>query len=81
MAQVDRYTQNARFLIRVVLKHFDLPHVAAAIAPRPLTLVAPVDAMKRTVDAARASQIYAFTADAYRAAGAAESFRILRSEA
>jgi cephalosporin-C deacetylase-like acetyl esterase len=81
LAQVDRYTHGASILIRDVLKHFDLPHVAAAIAPRPLTLVAPVDAMKRTVDAARASQIYAFTADAYRAAGAAESFRILRSEA
>jgi len=81
LAQVDRYTHGASIFIRDVLKHFDLPHVAAAIAPRPLTLVAPVDAMKRTVEAERAGQIYAFTADAYRAAGAAESFRILRSEA
>jgi cephalosporin-C deacetylase-like acetyl esterase len=81
LAQVDRYTQGASVFIRDVLKHFDLPHVAAAIAPRPLTLVAPVDAMKRTVESERASQIYAFTADAYRDVGAAGSFRIQRSEA
>jgi cephalosporin-C deacetylase-like acetyl esterase len=77
LAQVDRYTQGASIFIRDVLKRFDLPHVAAAIAPRPLTLIAPVDAMKKSVEPARASQIYAFTADAYRDAGAAESFRIL----
>jgi hypothetical protein len=53
--------------------------VAAAIAPRPLTLIAPVDAMKRTVDVARASEIYAFTAEAYRRAGSSDGFRIDRA--
>jgi cephalosporin-C deacetylase-like acetyl esterase len=80
LAQVDRYTQGASVFVRDVLKHFDLPHVAAAIAPRPLTLIAPVDAMKRTVEPSRASQIYAFTADAYRDAGAAGDFRISAQE-
>jgi cephalosporin-C deacetylase-like acetyl esterase len=75
LAQVDRYTQGAGIFIRDVLKHFDLPHVAAAIAPRSLTLVTPVDAMKRAVEPTRASEIYAFTADAYRTAGGA--FRVV----
>ena len=34
-----------------MLKHFDLPHVAGAIADRELTLINPVDAMKKTVSA------------------------------
>jgi cephalosporin-C deacetylase-like acetyl esterase len=76
LAQTDRYTHSAGIFVRDVLKHFDLPQVAAAIAPRPLTLVSPVDAMKRTVDAARAGEIYESTASAYRSAGAAASFRI-----
>jgi cephalosporin-C deacetylase-like acetyl esterase len=76
LAQVDRYTHGASIFVRDVLLRFDLPHVAAAIAPRPLTLVRPVDAMKRTVDAARASEIYAFTAGAYESAGAGGAFRI-----
>ena len=73
LAQTDRYTHGAGIFVRDVLKHFDLPHVAAAIAPRPLTLVNPVDAMKRPLDAA---EIYAFTAAAYRSAGAGPAFRL-----
>jgi cephalosporin-C deacetylase-like acetyl esterase len=73
LAETDRYTHGAGIFVRDVLKHFDLPHVAAAIAPRPLTLANPVDAMKRPVDAA---EIYAFTAATYRSAGAGSGFRI-----
>ena len=76
LAQVDRYTQGAGIFIRDVLMRFDLPHVAAAIAPRPLRLVAPVDAMNRSVAVAHASEIYTFTAAAYRRAGADDAFRI-----
>ena len=47
LAQVDRYTHGAGIFLRGVLQHFDLPHVAAAIAPRRLTLRGPVDAMGR----------------------------------
>lgn len=80
LAQVDRYTHGAGIFIRDVLKHFDLPQVAAAIAPRPLTLIAPVDPMKRPVETARARDIYAWTAAAYRNSGPAGQFRIARSE-
>jgi cephalosporin-C deacetylase-like acetyl esterase len=58
LAQTDRYTHGAGVFIRGVLNHFDLPQVAAAIAPRPLTLVSPVDAMKRPVPVAAAEAAY-----------------------
>ena len=54
-----------------------MPQVAAAIAPRPLTLVKPVDAMKHPVEAARAGEIYSVTAEAYRSAGSGSAFRIM----
>ena len=76
LAQVDRYSHGAGIFLRGVLTRFDLPHVAAAVAPRPLTLVEPVDAMKQPVTANAASEAYAFTAAAYRKAGAGERFRI-----
>jgi len=76
LAQADLYTHNAGIFIRGVLQHFDLPQVAAAIAPRKLTVASPVDAMKRVVAATAASEVYAFTVDAYKEAGAADSFRI-----
>ena len=76
LAQVDRYTHNAGIFIRGVLQRFDLPQVAAAIAPRQLTLKFPVDPMKRVVPAAAANEAYKFTAQAYEEAGAANSFRI-----
>ena len=72
LARTDRYTHNAGIFVRGALHHFDLPQVAAQIAPRPLTLIAPVDAMKRPVDPAQARQIYAFTATAY----SSDAFRI-----
>jgi cephalosporin-C deacetylase-like acetyl esterase len=78
LAQVDRYTHGAGIFIRDVLNSFDLPHVAAAIAPRPLTLAGPVDAMKRPVEVASAREVYAFTQNAYTSAGFGEAFRIER---
>ncbi len=80
LAQVDRYTHGAGIFVRDVLQHFDLPHVAAAIAPRPLALVTPLDPMKRPVEAEHARRIYSFTAAAYRSAGSPAHFRIVRSE-
>ena len=77
LAQVDRYTHGAGIFIRGVLNHFDLPQVAAAIAPRPLTLLSPVDAMKRAVPVAAALETCQFTSQAYLSAGAADRFRIL----
>lgn len=76
LAQVDRYTHDAGIFIRGVLQHFDLPQVAAAIAPRQLTLKFPVDPMKRIVPAAVANEAYRLAQQAYEEAGAANSFRV-----
>jgi len=79
---VDRYLHGAGIFIRDVLLHFDLPQVAAAVAGRRLSLVSPVDAMKRPLDLAEARRVYAFTGEVYRNAGAAADFRIAdRTEA
>ena len=58
------------------LKHFDVPQVASAIADRELTLVSPVDSMKKAVPAETAREVYEPTAAAYSAAGAAGRFRL-----
>jgi len=58
LARTDRYLHGASVFVRDVLKHFDLPQVAASISDRLLKIVAPVDAMKRRVDLAAARSIY-----------------------
>lgn len=77
LAQVDRYTHGAGIFVRDVLLHFDLPHVAAAIADRGLTIASPVDAMKRAADPRIAAATYRWTAAVYERAGAAARFRIV----
>lgn len=77
----DRYLHGANIFVPSVLKHFDLPHVAAAVADRPLALLSPVDAMKNPVALLRARQTYQWTQVAYAVAGAADNFRVVgRSE-
>jgi cephalosporin-C deacetylase-like acetyl esterase len=70
----DRYLHAADILIRKVLQYFDLPQVAAAIYPRRLSLVAPVDAMKSVVDGKTAREAYWPAVDTYRSAGVPEHF-------
>ena len=60
LAQTDRYTQSAGIFVRDVLLHFDLPQIAAACAPRAVTLAGPVDAMKRPLAAGEAARLYPF---------------------
>jgi cephalosporin-C deacetylase-like acetyl esterase len=75
----DRYLHAADIFISDALKYFDLPQVAAAIAPRRLALIAPVDAMKSAIDEGTARQAYQPTADAYRKAGVPEHFIVTSS--
>jgi cephalosporin-C deacetylase-like acetyl esterase len=77
LAQVDRYTHSAGIFIRDVLLRFDLPEVAAAVADRKLTLLSPVDAMKRTARFSDVHETYQLTREAYQNAGAADRFRIV----
>jgi cephalosporin-C deacetylase-like acetyl esterase len=76
LTEVDRYRHSGSIFVPGVLRVFDLPQLAAALAPRRVTLLAPVDAMKEPVPAESASAAYRFTLDAYRKTGAAGRFRI-----
>src|SRR5262249_19981787 len=39
LALTDRYLYGADILVPDILRHFDLPQVAAAVAPRPLRII------------------------------------------
>ncbi len=71
----DRHLHGANVFIPDVLKHFDLPDVAAAVAPRPLALISPTGPMKQQIDVPHAQAAYQRTSLAY--AGAAGRLRIL----
>lgn len=58
LATGDRYLHNAGSFIRDVLKETDLPQIAGMMAPRSVTLIDPVDAMKQVVPAAEAAASY-----------------------
>ncbi|MFN7922353.1 MAG: CocE/NonD family hydrolase [Bryobacteraceae bacterium] len=64
-----------------VLGSYDLPDLAAAIAPRPLTIANAISPNGRLLLRAEARREYEFAAQAYRAAGAAGNLEIgLRKE-
>jgi pimeloyl-ACP methyl ester carboxylesterase len=77
LTRVDRYLYSADVFIPNVLQHFDLPQVAACVADRPLSLLSPVDAMKRPVTMAEARETYQWTAKVYEALGAGSRFRVV----
>jgi cephalosporin-C deacetylase-like acetyl esterase len=54
----DRYLHGASIMVPDVLKHFDLPQVAAAMDGRRLALLDPVDAMKSRVDPEAVRKLY-----------------------
>jgi cephalosporin-C deacetylase-like acetyl esterase len=76
LTESDRYLYGADVFVRIVLLHFDLPQVAAAIADRPLTIVQPRDAMKRPVSQSAAEDAYSPAKAVYRAAGRENLFQI-----
>lgn len=76
LAQSDRYLYGADVFVPEILQYFDLPEIAAAVAPRSLTLIEPKNAIKRTVDSRQAEDAYRWTQTAYQAAGAGKSFQI-----
>jgi hypothetical protein len=76
LARTDRYLHNASIFIRDVLKHFDLPQVAASIANRRLSFISPVDAMKQRVDATSARNVYKEAFATYQASDAEGRFTI-----
>jgi cephalosporin-C deacetylase-like acetyl esterase len=79
---VERCRNNHHFSIYLpgCLKSFDLPHVAACVAPRPLTIINAIDQRKerKRLDVAR--NAYAFAAHVYGTLGAAEKFSVATSD-
>ena len=63
-----------------VLKRFDLPQVAGALADRSLALLSPLDPMKQPVEIPEVLETYQWTRQAYAGAQAGGRFRILRHE-
>ena len=60
------------------LEAYDLPDLAAALAPRPLTIKNPVDAAGNPIPQAAVEEAYAAARAAYRAASAADQL-VLRA--
>jgi hypothetical protein len=58
LTSVDRYVTESSLFARNVLTRFDLPQVAAAVAERPVAVLAPVGPMKEHVDLAAARRAY-----------------------
>jgi hypothetical protein len=59
-----------------VLKVYDLPDLAAAIAPRPLTILRPVDAAGKPLSKEAAEEAYKGVREAYKEAGAEDKFTL-----
>jgi dienelactone hydrolase len=70
------YAHRSSLFPRAGLTKYDLPELAALIAPRPLLLLNSVDQVHRTVDADRVEQTYAPTSQAYRLLGARGGFHV-----
>ncbi|MFB3923953.1 MAG: acetylxylan esterase [Terriglobia bacterium] len=56
IARSELYAQPASLLLPSVLQDFDLPDVLASLAPRPLLVVNPTDAVVRKMDRAKAAK-------------------------
>ena len=80
LVNTDRYLYGADVFIPGVLKRFDLPQVAGALADRSLALLSPLDPMKQPVEIPEVLETYQWTRQAYAGAQAGGRFRILRHE-
>ena len=76
LTSADRYLHGASIFIPDVLRHFDLPHVAAAVATRRLAILSTVDGMKSAVDEKTARDTYQPALQAYAAAGRPDAFQV-----
>jgi hypothetical protein len=73
------WIQNDRedtIVVPGVLKYFDLPDLAASIAPRPLRIAAAVDGSNRRLGEEDVLREYGVAAERYRALGVADLLEI-----
>ncbi len=76
LTSVDRYLTESSVFVRDVLTRFDLPQVAAAVAERPLTIIAPCGPMNQEVDISAARDAYRWTSSVYENLGVPGHFRV-----
>ena len=77
IATADRFNHAASIFPPGGLFRFDLQEVAAAVAPRRLTLLAPADHLKRPAPPADAQEIHGLSRATYGASGGAGRFSIV----
>jgi cephalosporin-C deacetylase-like acetyl esterase len=78
----ERRRHNHHFSIYLpgCLQQYDLPQVAACIAPRPLTIVNPVNSRKERRDATEVQREFALASAIYKLRGAPQKLRILTTD-
>jgi cephalosporin-C deacetylase-like acetyl esterase len=76
IAMSEYYDHHPHLFIPGVLKECDLPHVAAGVAPRQLTLTGSLDAEGRVVTTAELEQVYTYTQEVYRVCGGEERLNL-----
>jgi hypothetical protein len=73
------YTHRYVMFTPGVLRKYDLPDVAALVAPRPLVLINAVDQAQRPLDAERAAEVFAPAGKIFDIAGARTGLRVVRA--
>jgi cephalosporin-C deacetylase-like acetyl esterase len=76
LTSVDRYLTESSVFVRDVLTRFDLPQVAAAVAERPLSIIAPRGPMNQEVEISAARDAYRWTSSVYENLGVPGRFRV-----
>ena len=79
LATADDYDQPFGIYLYDVLRNFDLPDLAGAVAPRPLLLLDSTGANGKPVETEQTTSIYSGARQAYAAAGKEEQFAIRAS--
>jgi dienelactone hydrolase len=73
------YTHRYSMFVPGALRKYDLPDVAALVAPRPLVAINAVDEMQRPVELERAAEIYGPAKRVFDLIGARGDFRVERA--
>jgi dienelactone hydrolase len=80
ITETELYTHAPSEFVLGALRHFDLPGVAAATAPRPLALINTVDAAQRPLALDQCRTAYDMTSRAYALAGVPDKFAVARAD-
>lgn len=76
IAQAELYQQPASIMLPGVLRDFDLVDVMGSLAPRPLLVLNPEDALTRKLEETQATHALRAVHDAYRETGATAAFEV-----